>query len=62
VTFSLEQINDLTLDGEDINRQNVISSLGVEKTDRRTRLTFSPCYGLTGHITAETVTVRIEPN
>jgi hypothetical protein len=34
----------------------------VEQTDHGTRLTFSPCYGLTGRITAESVSVRVDPN
>jgi hypothetical protein len=32
VTFTMENINDLTLDGEDINRQNVISALLIDTT------------------------------
>lgn len=60
VTFIFEQILDLTLDGEDVNRQNVIAALSVEKVNRATKLTFSPCYGLAGHITAECVRVKID--
>ena len=62
VTFALEGITDLNLDGEDINKQNVISSLEIEKTKNGTRLTFWPCYGLCGRITADRVRVRLEPN
>ena len=61
VTFSMELIHDLALEGEDINRQNVLSALSVETADKGTRVIFGPCYGLAGHITAETVTVTIEP-
>jgi len=60
VTFTMERINDLSLDGEDVNRQNVISCLVVESTDSGTELTFGPCYGLSGRITAEVVSVEID--
>jgi len=60
VTFTFEQILDLTLDGEDVNRQNVISALVIERVNQASKLIFSPCYGLAGHITAERVSVRIE--
>jgi hypothetical protein len=58
----MERINDLSLEGEDINSQNVIFDLLVEPTDHGTRLTFSPCYGLTGRITAEAVSVGVDRN
>jgi hypothetical protein len=60
ITFAIERIKDLALDGEDINRQNVIACLTVEQTDRGIKLTFSPCYGLAGQITAEKVSVRVD--
>jgi hypothetical protein len=60
VTFIFEHILDLTLTGEDVDRQNVIAELLVEKVNRATKLTFSPCYGLAGHILAERVSVRID--
>jgi hypothetical protein len=60
VTFTMERINDLSLDGEDVNRQNVISGLFVENTDGGTKLTFGPCYGLNGRITAEVVSVEVD--
>ncbi|HTL00649.1 MAG TPA: Imm50 family immunity protein [Vicinamibacterales bacterium] len=60
VTFKMEGINELKLDGEAINSQNVISALVIAKTDRGTRLDFGPCYGLAGSITAERVSVGIE--
>jgi hypothetical protein len=46
VTFTFEQILDLNLAGEDVNRQNVISGLSIETVERATKLTFGPCYGL----------------
>jgi hypothetical protein len=60
MTFTMEQIADLSIDGEDINRQNVISCLVVEKTKLGTRLHFGPCYGLSGQITAERVSVEVD--
>jgi hypothetical protein len=60
VRFVFEGIRDLTLDGEDVDRQNVIASLTVEKAAGATTLIFSPCYGLAGHITAEHVSVELE--
>jgi hypothetical protein len=59
VTFTFEKILDLTLDGEDVNRQNVIGALAIEKVGQATKVTFSPCYGLCGHITAERVGVQV---
>jgi hypothetical protein len=60
VTFIFEQIVDLTLDGEAVNRQNVIAALVIEKVNQASKLIFAPCYGLAGHITAERVSVRID--
>ena len=62
VTFTMERINDLSLEGEDVNRQNVIFDLQVGQTDRGTQLTLVPSYGLAGRITADIVTVRIDSN
>jgi hypothetical protein len=59
VTFSMKQISDLSLSGEDVDGQNVISGLVVEKTAQGTRPVFHPSYGLTGHITAASVTVQL---
>ena len=60
VTFAMERINDLSLDGEAINIQNVIFDLHVEQTEQGTQLVFAPCYGLTGQITAESVSVAVD--
>ena len=59
VTFTMDRISDLTLDGEDINRQNVIFDLAIEETENGTRLILSPCYGLSGRITAERVSAEM---
>lgn len=58
VTFTFEGILDLKLDGEDVNRQNVISGVSIETSGTATKVTFGPCYGLWGEITAERVGVR----
>jgi hypothetical protein len=58
MTFSIAGIASVSLDGEHVSAQNVISGLEVEKTNQVIRLTFTPCYGLAGEITAEDVTVR----
>ena len=59
VTFTFEEILDLKLDGEDVNRQNVIHSLSIEPTGTATKVTFGPCYGLWGSVIAEHVGVRV---
>lgn len=59
VTFTFQEILELKLEGEDVNRQNVISTLSVEPSGTATTVTFGPCYGLWGVITAEHVGVRV---
>ena len=60
IRFVFERILDLSLHGEDVNRQNVIGALSIENVGQATKVEFSPCYGLAGHITAEHVSVQIE--
>lgn len=60
VTFGFGGIVDLDLHGEHTDSQNVISGLGIEDLPEGTKVSFWPCYGLAGHITAKGVTVRIE--
>ena len=60
VTFGFGGIIDLDLHGEDADSQNVISGLSVEDIAEGTKVSFWPCYGLSGHITAKGVNVRIE--
>ena len=59
VTFGLEDIVDLELFG--FSNQNVIFGLTVERTDRGHRLKLDPCYGLSGAIEAERVSVGLAP-
>ena len=58
VTFTFEQILHLNLDG-DVNRQNVISGLFVEFVGSAIKVTFGRCDGLSGHIVAQRVGVRV---
>jgi hypothetical protein len=45
----------------DFSRQNVIFGLGCEAKDKGVRVTLSPCFGVTGYIEAEQVSVSFEP-
>jgi hypothetical protein len=56
VKFSLEEIDDLELDGFSI--QNVISALSLERAEPGFRLKLWPCYGIAGWFHAGKV--RIE--
>lgn len=60
VTLTFEGISDLRLDGENVNSQNVISCLVVEKAEKGTRVTFGPCYGLAGWLIADRVSVTAD--
>jgi hypothetical protein len=60
VTFMFEEIEYLDLHGEDADGQNVIFDLSVGTSNGLTTVTFHPCYGLSGYITAKRVSVRIE--
>ena len=58
LTFVFDRILELSLAGEDVNSQNVIGALAVDRVGNAIKVTFSPCYGLAGHIVAERVSVR----
>jgi hypothetical protein len=60
VTFSFEGIADLKLDGEDADVQNVINDLSIEPMPEGIKVTFFPCYGLWGVITAKRVRVAVD--
>jgi Immunity protein 50 len=60
VTFTLEKIVDMRLEGEDADVQNVIGGLLIEADERFISVHFSPCYGLAGYIKAESVTVLLD--
>jgi hypothetical protein len=59
VEFVFETVSELSLNG--FNQQNVIFSLGIEKTDLGFRLTLGECYGLAGSIEAERLSISITP-
>ncbi len=57
VEFLFETVSGLSLNG--FNHQNVIFGVGIEKTDSGFRLTFDECYGASGSIEAERMSLRI---
>jgi hypothetical protein len=59
VTFWLERIVALSL--WDFNSQNVISGVDIGATPAGHRVKLCPCYGLSGDIEAEKVSVTLEP-
>jgi hypothetical protein len=59
VTFWLEGIVALSLCG--FNSQNVISGLEIEPTPAGHRVRLAPCYGLSGDIEAEKMSITLEP-
>jgi immunity protein 50 of polymorphic toxin system len=60
VEFVLHDVSELELGG--FSHQNVLSDLGIEKTDSGFRLSLGPCYGLAGTIEAKTVCIRLMPD
>lgn len=61
VVFTFRGVVDLDVRGERVDHQNVIFDLHVKKVEHGTTLTFAPCYGFHGNLTAEHVRVRLEP-
>ena len=61
IAFEFAGIKTLRLHGEDVDRQNVIQGLGIERTDEGYRLELAPCYGLAGELTVEQIAVHVEP-
>jgi len=59
VEFILEAVSDLSLNG--FNHQNVVFGLEVEKIDSGFRLRLDDCYGLTGSIEAERLSLSLTP-
>ena len=59
VTFTLSNITELSL--KDFSHQNVISSLQLDQTQKGFLIDLAGCYGLHGHLEAESVTVSLEP-
>ncbi len=59
VTFTLEEIEDLELDG--FSCQNVIFALELERKEGLFQFTMAPCYGLAGEIFARKVSIQFRP-
>ncbi len=59
VEFLLDDVTNVALD--DFSNQNVISSLAVRRTDSGFRLTMGPCYGLSGSLETQRITIRLTP-
>ena len=58
VKFVLDQVWDISLAG--FNHQNVIARLEVEVATTGATVTLFPCFGLSGHIKAESLRVELE--
>src|SRR5258708_18418476 len=59
VSFGFDGVQDLQL--ADFSTQNVIASLHCESTENGFRVTLSPCFGVSGYIEAERVSVSLQP-
>ena len=58
VTFVLEDIRDLELDG--FSCQNVLANLTITKDPNGYKLELWPCHGISGAITAGSVRIELE--
>jgi hypothetical protein len=59
VTFQLQGVNELALDG--FSAQNVISGLSLQQKDTGYELMLWPCYGIAGSLTANEISIAFEP-
>jgi Immunity protein 50 len=59
VSFILENVTDCDLGA--FNHQNVLNNLSVEREPAGYKVTFWPCYGLNGSITAAHLRIELEP-
>ncbi|HEV7220381.1 MAG TPA: Imm50 family immunity protein [Terriglobales bacterium] len=59
VEFNFEAVSGLSLNG--FNDQNVIFGLSIEKTDSGFRVALYECYGLSGSIDAEKLSLCVVP-
>ena len=59
VTFTVEGITDLELDG--FSHQNVLAELTLTQGPDGYSLQLWPCYGISGEIKARSVRIEIEP-
>src|SRR4051794_18908164 len=55
VEFAFERITQLSFEG--FNHQNVIFGLSLESSERGWLVTLEDCYGLSGHISAERLSI-----
>ena len=59
VKFIFEDVSALSLEG--FSQQNVVFGLVIEKIETGFRLTLDPCYGLSGTIEAQSVSIHLTP-
>jgi len=59
VEFIFEVVSGLSLEG--FNEQNVLFGLAIQKTNSGFRVTLDNCYGLTGSIEAEKMSLGLTP-
>lgn len=59
VSFVLDGLESIQLQG--FNRQNVVSKVAVIRTEEGLLLLLEPCYGAEGSLTAERISIEIEP-
>lgn len=59
VCFVLEKVTDC--DFRDFNHQNTLNSLRLERETKGFQVILDPCYGLNGSITAEGLSIELEP-
>jgi hypothetical protein len=59
VAFQMEDIRSLSL--SDFNQQNVIFGLSLRHTEDGFEICLDPCYGLSGSILAQKLSIQIEP-
>jgi Immunity protein 50 len=61
VTFEFREIRLMQLHGEDVDSQNVIAALLLDRRDHDYRIDLSPSYGIGGYFVVGTVSVHLVP-
>jgi hypothetical protein len=59
VSFVLQGLKTIELQG--FNHQNVVSEVVLTRTEDGLQLCLEPCYGAAGSLTAERISIEIEP-
>jgi hypothetical protein len=59
LTFYLDGILNADLDG--FNHQNVLNSLHISTEDKAIRIDLEGIYGVAGHITANSIEIKVDP-